>query len=108
MKQTVITMNTIRPIHIGEPAGDRRSLPVSSLLRGGEQPHPLTMIKDEEIVSVVGDSMFQKGRCVNTRDLCGQNVAKPRHTGVRAAIVVKKRGNACGAKGGRETNGQTT
>jgi hypothetical protein len=84
MKQTVIQMNTIRLIHFGEPTEDRRSLIAPSKR---DEPHRQNTIIDEENVWVIGDSMFHKGRYVNTRDLCGQNVAKPRHTGVSTPAV---------------------
>lgn len=102
MKQTVITVNTIRPIQIGEPAGDRRSLSEHTKQRESHRQNTMTNVMN---VSVVGDSMFQKGQCVNTRDLCGQNMAKPCCGGVTAAIRAMKWGNAHGAKGGRKTNG---
>lgn len=41
---------------------------------------------------------------VKTGDLPGQDAAQRHPAGVRAAIVVKKRGNSRGAKGGRKAN----
>jgi hypothetical protein len=100
MKQTVIQVNTIRLIQIGEPASYWRSLTVPAR---HSETHPQNTIIDEGNVWVVGDSMFQKGRYVNTRDLLEKAfVEKQTLAEVRAAIVVRKRSNVRGVKGGRK------
>lgn len=57
-------------------------------------------------LGMVGDSMFGKeGTRDNGRPAVRDRLGG-RTAGVRVAVVVKKSGNADGAKGGRKTNGK--
>jgi len=95
-RQTATKVNTIRPRQTDEPARDRRSLAAI----GGNRSR-----RDTEaaigVVGVVGGSMSGKGGAVNTGDPSGQDAGRC-PAGVRAAIVVLKRSNVRGAKGGRK------
>ncbi len=55
-------------------------------------------------IGVVDDSRSGKGDTCECRRSLGIRPSKRRPREVRAAIVVRKRGNACGAKGGRKVN----
>jgi len=85
-----------------------RRVLLTSLLGTGEvylglrKQKDLVMKMTSAAVSVVGGSRLRKGCTCKSRRPPGKGWALKVHSGgVRAIIVVKKRGNACGAKGGR-------
>jgi len=57
-------------------------------------------------IGMVGDSMFGKESTRKDGRPAAIDGPQGRAAGVRAAIVVKKPGNAGGAKGGRKANGR--
>jgi hypothetical protein len=59
MKQTVITVKTIRLTHFGEPAEDQRILTAPIM---HDEPHQQNPIIDEENVWVIDESMFYTPR----------------------------------------------
>lgn len=92
-------MNTIRQSRDDEPASEGRSLGV----REDNDRQGETTQSPVGSGHVVGGSRSGKEHAVNAGDLPGQDARKAvRPTGVRAAIVAKKPGNAGGAKGGRK------
>lgn len=82
----------------GEPASDWRSLEPdegrSAAVRGSVFKPAV------EVVRVVGDGMEQKAVQLNWGDLSREESG----SGVRASIVVMKRRNGRGAKGGRKVD----
>ena len=95
-RQTATRVNMIRPRQTDEPASDRRSLAAM----GGNRSRRGTEAAIGD-VGVVDGSMSGKGGAVNTGGPSGQDTGRCL-TGVRAAIVVLKRSNVRGAKGGRK------
>ena len=94
-------MNTIRRLQPGQSAVERRS--PDARARQSEET-PVTEVSLEDAV-VFGGSGSGKEGVVNAGDLWAEDLrATGESTGVRAAIVATKSGNADGAKGGRKAN----
>lgn len=94
-------MNTIRRMHAGEPASQWRSLDAQARSSTGAQVTEAPV----EVATVIGGSGSGKDGVVNAGDLWREDArATERPTGVRAAIVASKPGNAGGAKGDRKAN----
>jgi len=96
--QTQMKVKPIRPVTMASLLGKGEAC-----RKSGDRSHPHSSLEGESRVVRGGWAEYAEKLSWWTVETCpGRKLREQIRTGVRAVIVAKKRGNACGAKDGRK------